>query len=69
MVRFESVGRQLEALNSALFIESNPIPVKWALAQLGLITGEMRLPLTSLDDEYKSTVLLALRSIKGAEAA
>jgi len=36
-------------LNEALFVEANPIPVKWALARLGLIKPGIRLPLTPLD--------------------
>ena len=42
------VHEQLLTLNRLLFVESNPIPVKWAMAQMGLLRDELRLPLTSL---------------------
>lgn len=50
----------LQPLNSALFIESNPIPVKWALAQMGLIRPGMRLPLTEHDSQYHEGMRAAL---------
>ena len=39
---------QLLPLHKALFVESNPIPVKWAVARMGLCQGDLRLPLTPL---------------------
>jgi 4-hydroxy-tetrahydrodipicolinate synthase len=42
----------LQPLNNALFAESNPIPVKWALNQMGLIPPGLRLPLTELAERY-----------------
>ena len=39
---------QLLPLHKALFVESNPIPVKWAVARMGLSQGALRLPLTTL---------------------
>ncbi|MDG1945380.1 MAG: 4-hydroxy-tetrahydrodipicolinate synthase [Halioglobus sp.] len=56
----ESIDRQLAPLNKALFLEPNPIPVKWALHQRGIIGEGIRLPLTSLDEQYHATVLDAL---------
>ena len=50
----------LQPLNSALFIESNPIPVKWALAQMGLIQAHMRLPLTEHESQYHEGMRAAL---------
>ena len=41
-----AIDERLAALTSALFLEPNPIPVKWALAHLGLIGPGIRLPLT-----------------------
>lgn len=58
----ERVDRTLAALNRALFLESNPIPVKWALARMGLIGDHLRLPLTPLSQEHHAEVLQALRS-------
>jgi 4-hydroxy-tetrahydrodipicolinate synthase len=51
----------LLALHRHLFIEANPIPVKWALQQLGRIQGGIRLPLTPLDARYHDTVRAALQ--------
>jgi len=55
------VDRLLADLHRDLFIESNPIPVKWALERLGLIPGGIRLPLTPLSDNARPTVEAALR--------
>lgn len=60
----EAAGRmdeQLAALHRELFLESNPIPVKWALAQAGRIGRGIRLPLTELSAAYQPVVLAALR--------
>ena len=48
-------------LHSRLFVEANPIPVKWALAEIGLIHNELRLPLTPLAAQYHDAVRAALR--------
>lgn len=45
-----SLHEQLMPLHRLMFVESNPIPVKWALHQMGLIGDEIRLPLTTLSD-------------------
>lgn len=50
----------LRSLHRDLFIESNPTPVKWALAQMGLIQGGIRLPLLPLTAVHEATVRLAL---------
>ena len=44
-----------------LFVEANPIPVKWALAQMGLIGAGIRLPLTPLSAQFAETVAEAMR--------
>jgi 4-hydroxy-tetrahydrodipicolinate synthase len=51
----------LAALHRDLFLEANPIPVKWALAQAGRIERGIRLPLTELSAEHQPAVLAALR--------
>ncbi len=51
----------LQALHRDLFVESNPIPVKWALAELGLIEDGIRLPLTPLSAAHHATLHAALR--------
>jgi 4-hydroxy-tetrahydrodipicolinate synthase len=60
----ESAARldnRLAALHRDLFLETNPIPVKWALAQAGRIEGGIRLPLTELSAAHRPAVLAALR--------
>lgn len=51
----------LAALHRDLFVESNPIPVKWALERMGRIPGGIRLPLTPLDARYHAAVESALQ--------
>ena len=51
----------LAALHRDLFLEANPIPVKWALAQAGKIESGIRLPLTELSAALRPAVLAALR--------
>jgi 4-hydroxy-tetrahydrodipicolinate synthase len=50
----------LQPLNDALFAESNPIPVKWALCEMGLIPQYLRLPLTELAEQYHEQMRAAL---------
>ncbi len=52
---------RLLALHRRLFVEANPIPTKWALAEMGLIHNELRLPLVKLSPQYHETVRAALR--------
>ena len=56
------LDERLAALHRDLFLEANPIPVKWALAQMGLIGAGVRLPLTPLAAEYRASVLTAARA-------
>jgi len=51
----------LQELHQILFIESNPIPVKWALNQMGLISNGIRLPLTALTSNYHEEILTAMK--------
>ncbi len=55
-----AIDRRLASLNEALFLQSNPIPVKWALQHRGLIEGGIRLPLTELDEEFRPRLIAAL---------
>jgi 4-hydroxy-tetrahydrodipicolinate synthase len=55
-----AINRQLLALHFKLFVEANPIPVKWALEQMGRIQGGIRLPLTPLASVHHDTVRAAL---------
>jgi 4-hydroxy-tetrahydrodipicolinate synthase len=56
-----SANAKLMPLHTKLFVEANPIPVKWALAEMGLIGGTLRLPLTPLAASYHNIVRAALR--------
>ena len=55
------LNEALMPLHKALFIEANPIPVKWALLEMGLIADGIRLPLTPLSARCHDTVHGALR--------
>ncbi|HEY2966981.1 MAG TPA: 4-hydroxy-tetrahydrodipicolinate synthase [Casimicrobiaceae bacterium] len=61
IARARAANDRLLPLHRKLFVEANPIPVKWALAEMGLINGELRLPLTPLATQYHETVRAALR--------
>jgi 4-hydroxy-tetrahydrodipicolinate synthase len=56
-----AINARLDILHRTLFVESNPIPVKWALHEMGLIPAGIRLPLTPLASSYHDTVRHALR--------
>ena len=56
----KEIDDSLQALNDALFVESNPIPVKWALSQMGLIPPHLRLPMTQFAPEYHDQMRAAL---------
>lgn len=56
------LNEALKPLHRALFLESNPIPVKWALARLGLIGDGIRLPLTPLSKQFHGQVLEAIQA-------
>ncbi|HCE10813.1 MAG TPA: 4-hydroxy-tetrahydrodipicolinate synthase [Oxalobacteraceae bacterium] len=55
------INNKLLPLHNKLFVEPNPVPVKWAMAQMGLMPAGIRLPLVPLADEYHDTVRAALR--------
>ena len=57
----ERINAKLEALHRDLFVEANPIPVKWAVEQLGLIKGGIRLPLTRLSQQYHEMIHRAMQ--------
>lgn len=54
------INSKLAPLNEALFLEANPIPVKWALEQRQLIGEGIRLPMTRLAGQYHAQVLAAM---------
>jgi 4-hydroxy-tetrahydrodipicolinate synthase len=55
----------LRALHEALFVEGNPIPLKWAMCERGLIEGGLRLPLTGLSEAFHAHVRAALEAAEG----
>ena len=54
------INNKLISLHQAMFIDSNPIPVKWLLNYLGLIEQGIRLPLIELDKKYHTKLVKAL---------
>jgi len=59
--RTEELDAPLRGLHQELFVEANPIPVKWAAARLGLCSRGIRLPLTWLSEKAQPTVEAAMR--------
>jgi 4-hydroxy-tetrahydrodipicolinate synthase len=53
---------RLQALHRDLFVEGNPIPVKWVLEQMGHIGSGMRLPLTPLSSTFHNRLREAMRA-------
>ncbi|WP_339899383.1 4-hydroxy-tetrahydrodipicolinate synthase [uncultured Gilvimarinus sp.] len=56
-----AINDSLMSLHRAMFLEANPIPVKWALAEMGIINPGIRLPMTELSEVYHEQVRTALR--------
>jgi 4-hydroxy-tetrahydrodipicolinate synthase len=61
----EQLDAPLRALHEALFVEPNPIPVKWALSDQGVIDRGIRLPLTELSEPLRARVRAALDASRG----
>ena len=61
LARARELNNALLPLHSKLFVEANPIPVKWACAELGLIPAGLRLPLTPLSAGLHDTLRDAMR--------
>lgn len=60
--RAMEIQRKLMPLHKYLFVEANPIPVKWAMARMGLMGGALRLPMTPLTPSFEPVVEGALRA-------
>ncbi|GGI89346.1 4-hydroxy-tetrahydrodipicolinate synthase [Legionella impletisoli] len=58
------INEQLMPLHEQLFLESNPIPTKWALNKMGLIGDEIRLPLTPLSKVHHQTLEATLKALQ-----
>lgn len=57
----EAISNRLAELHRVLFLESNPIPVKWAVGQLGLMPPGIRLPLVPLSESFQPAVRAAMQ--------
>src|SRR5690606_28030577 len=56
-----ALNERLLPLHTAMFVESNPIPVKWALEHMGRIQSGIRLPLTPLSEQYHQQLKSAMQ--------
>jgi 4-hydroxy-tetrahydrodipicolinate synthase len=56
-----SIDASLMEAHQKLFVEANPIPVKWAMVEMGKIKPAIRLPLTPLSEQYHDVVRSALK--------
>lgn len=61
VARAREINSRLLGLHRQLFVEANPIPVKWAVSRMGLMEAGIRLPLTRLSAEYHERVLQSMR--------
>jgi len=55
------IDETLLGLHQKLFVESNPIPVKWAVHKLGLIQAGIRLPMTWMSESVETELLNAMK--------
>jgi 4-hydroxy-tetrahydrodipicolinate synthase len=62
LVKARAIDAALQALHKDLFVEASPIPVKWAVARMGLIGNAIRLPLVELSTAHQDTVLRAMQA-------
>ena len=62
LVEARTIDSSLQSLHKDLFVEANPIPVKWAVARMGIIGNAIRLPLVELATAHHETVLRAMRA-------
>ncbi len=61
LITARNINNKLFGLHQDLFVEANPIPVKWAVAQMGLIGAGIRLPLTPLSSQHHELVRKAMK--------
>lgn len=57
-----AIDKTLKSLHKAMFVESNPIPVKWALHEMGMMEAGIRLPMTPLSKCYREQLKAALKA-------
>lgn len=58
-----AIDQTLLPLHNAMFVESNPIPAKWALSKMGLIEDAIRLPMTQLSEKNQVEVVAAIETL------
>jgi 4-hydroxy-tetrahydrodipicolinate synthase len=56
-----ALNQSIAQMHKDLFLESNPVPVKWALKEMGRIQSGLRLPLVELDEQFHDTLRATLR--------
>jgi 4-hydroxy-tetrahydrodipicolinate synthase len=61
--RARQLQQKLHPLNQCMFVETNPIPAKWAVHRLGMCADEVRLPLTPLSEEFRPRVEAAMEKL------
>jgi 4-hydroxy-tetrahydrodipicolinate synthase len=61
VARAVAINNRVLALHNKLFVEPNPVPVKWALAEMGKMPSGLRLPLAPLSEQFHASVRAALR--------
>jgi len=61
LVKAQEINKPLVGLHEDLFLEANPIPVKWAVSELGMSKNGIRLPLTVLSEEFHQNIRQALK--------
>jgi 4-hydroxy-tetrahydrodipicolinate synthase len=61
VARAVEINNRVLSLHAKLFVEPNPVPVKWALAEMGKMPAGLRMPLAPLSAQYHDTVRAALR--------
>ena len=62
VLQARAINAKLFALHQKLFVEANPIPVKWVLKEMGLIAAGLRLPLTPLSPQHFDTLRSAMKA-------
>ena len=58
------IDRNLKNINKLLFVDTNPIPIKYAMKKLGLSLDNIRLPLTNLDKKKQEKINKELKKLK-----
>ena len=62
LIKARAIDASLQPLHKDLFVEASPIPVKWAVARMGLIGNTIRLPLVELPAAHQDIVLRAMQA-------